>query len=243
MNKRIIITSEMRCGSRWLHYWLADLFEMRTSPEIDVSKIEQKQDLIREHFEAGRIVKFHHALPEQILEILKPVDYTVVGVVRNPRDQGVSRAFHRRYDRSGNPKMYVSDADAIKRYFASENFRRYSENMLDMMWDYYSTRNHCKDSHYVWTSYEWMKQDIISEVTAISKVIGFNPQVNTLKFLKRKHSFKNKSGREPGAEVRNDRWRRKGIIGDWVNWLSLEEVKSTEYLQNKYWEKLFRQEI
>jgi len=238
----LIITSEMRTGSRWLHYWLADLFEMRTSPEIDVSKIEQKKDLIREHLAAGRIVKFHHALPRQIFEILKPVDYTVIGVVRNPRDLGVSRAFHRRYDRGGKPKMYTSDADAIKRYFASGAFKEYSENMLDMMWDYYSTKNHSEDLRYIWTSYEWMKQDIIPEVTAISKVIGFNPKVSTLKFLKRKHSFKNKSGREPGAEVRNDRWRRKGIIGDWVNWLSLEEVRATEYLQNMYWEKLFRQE-
>jgi len=93
----LIITSEHRVGSRWMHYLLADLYGMMASPEIDADKIIEKKKEVEAYFSNRRIVKFHHAVPGDIVEALPNRNYSIIGIVRNPMDRAVSLAFHNRY--------------------------------------------------------------------------------------------------------------------------------------------------
>lgn len=246
----IIITSEHRVGSRWLHYLLKDILSMRQSPEIDVSKIKEETPTIREYFETGRIVKFHHATPHDIIKDLEPHDYKIIGVVRNPRDRGVSLAFHNRYHEN-NPDAFVestldSDKEAVNYTISSNSYKDWNNNQLRLMIDGHSTHNYFENGPtnlkvpYIWTSYEWMLSDTKKEITTILNFLNINYNEEVVEDLVIAHSFKNKSGREPGEEDREDNWRRKGMMLDWINWFNPQMLKETRQNQNEYWTRLIR---
>jgi len=50
--------------------------------------------------------------------------------------------------------------------------------------------------------------------------------------------LKIKSGREEGEEKRDDLWRRKGIVGDWKNWLDEKGVEKLKSATDTYYSKL-----
>lgn len=241
----IIITSEHRVGSRWLHYLLADLLDMSVSPEIDAKKASDKLDEIRQRFKDNRIVKFHHATPEGLVESIKPVDYKVIGVVRNPRDRGVSRAFHDFYHPNHDYKVKsvaTNDQEAIKFTILNETYMRDNIRQQDeLMLPGYSTNNLVNSElPYIWTCYEWMILNNYREVGAIIDFLGLNTSISEEQIYKfvEKHSFKSRSGRKQGTEKRSDTWRRKGIIGDWENWFTEDMVDRTEDIQEEYWARL-----
>jgi hypothetical protein len=154
----------------------------------------------------------------------------------------VSRAFHARYDRFGKPKNFNSDQEAILSTIENQAFVDNTKRMLDMMQKGASTYSGGEKRHtnsgYIWTSYEWMKQDIQKQVREISDFLGIKVTDRRIEHICEKHSFKNKSGRKPGEEKRNDRWRRKGIIGDWINWFNPRLLNQTADFQHAYWQKL-----
>jgi hypothetical protein len=97
----------------------------------------------------------------------------------------------------------------------------------------YSTRNKTKnDKPYIWTAYEWMKEDAESEIITI------------LEFLDVKYDL---------AKVRRILYRlsqgdkgqpqnyRKGVVGDWINYFDLTSLSRTNKLQERYWEALLRE--
>lgn len=240
-----IITSEHRVGSRWLHYLLADLLKMGVSPELGGNRVIELRDKAEEYMDADRIVKYHHGLPMIILSGLdNPADYAVVGVVRNPRDRSVSRAFHDYYHKKHRYKIQQlakDDFEAVRwtvlhsRPLMPDNWRQIRELMLDG----YSTRNKIyTEIPYIWTSYEWMKDDIEREINTIVTFLGVPVTDRFLRRVARMHSFKNRSGRDPGQEIRKNTWRRKGAMLDWVNWYDSEMTEFTRVVQEEYWNKL-----
>jgi len=231
----IIITSEHRVGSRWLHYLLAELYDMNTSPELDAKRLDEESAIkeIRDRFKQDRIVKFHHALAEDIFSHLQPIDYKVIGVVRNPRDRAVSFAFHNRYHRNDYPfpqKSSPNDAEAVKFTVMDDPaFKEGTARQLSLMIPGCSTRNfvHYK-GNYIWTAYEWMKEDNLFEISRINEFLEGNVSERRLLNVVNNHAFKNKSkGRSPGVEVRKDLWRRKGVVGDYENWFDDEMLEYT----------------
>jgi len=242
----IIITSEHRVGSRWLHYLLADILEMSVSPEMDgaVENVkERKQDALH-RFANNKIVKYHHGTPATIMKGLGKGDYKIIGVVRNPRDRAVSRAFHDFYHpkHSYQVKKYASsDFEAVKWVveesppFEQDSWRQIQHLMLDG----YSTRCHLFDSlPYIWTSYEWMTDDIHLEVSKILDFLGARVKPFVLKTAIQKNAFESKAKRPKGTEDRQDTWRRKGMMLDWINWFDEEMLNTTIGMQGAYWRKL-----
>lgn len=240
-----IITSEHRVGSRWLHYLLADLLRMSVSPELGGNKVVALRDKAEEYMRDGRLIKYHHGAPVTILEGLgNPDGYAVVGVVRNPRDRGVSRAFHDYYHKKHRYKIQQlakNDFEAVRwtvlhsRPFMPDNWRQIHELMLDG----YSTRNKIyTEIPYIWTSYEWMKDDIEREIKAIVDFLNAPMTGRFLWRIAQMHSFKNRSGRDPGQEVRKNTWRRRGAMLDWINWYDSEMTEFTKVVQAEYWNKL-----
>lgn len=243
MKRNIIITSEMRVGSRWLHYLLAALYDMTPSPEIDVSQIEEYARKARQDMQASYIVKYHHATPEDIFNVLTPIDYHIIGVVRNPRDRGVSWAFHMRYDESGAVRHFDSDSHAVDSIVRDQYYKTDNARQIDMMVDGYSTRLRGEldlPNPYIWTTYEWMKEDIVREVASITEFLDLDYDLDTIREVCECHSFNSMSGRETGEERRKDHWRRKGITGDWINWFTTEHYELTKEQQDLYWRKLIK---
>ena len=236
----LIITSEHRVGSRWLHYLLADLCGLHTSPEMDIKRVGETAE-IRRYFKQGKLVKFHHATHSDILEHLEPWDYSIIGVVRNPMDRMVSLTFHNRYHKNKEvfeQHKFETDEEAVK-YTAMDDpwTKQYNDNQFKLMLSGYSTRN--KVDHalpYIWTCYEWMYEDMFGEIKKIVEwleIDGVDDEF--IQIVIGRNSFKHKSrGRNPGQEVRSDLWRRKGIVGDWKNWFDAEMIAAVADIQLKY---------
>jgi len=244
---KIIIISEMRVGSRWLHYLLSELFGMKVSAELDFKDLPTCATTVRERFAERRIVKFHHVIREELYENIKPVDYKVIGIVRNPRDRMVSWTFHQRYKPPGRGLKIIKDApsdlEAVKAVFNLELPWRHNERQFPLMVRGMSTKKYDPSvkQTYVWTCYHWLVNDTYKEVKTICKFLDSKVPDTSIRRLCIKHSFKNKSGREPGKEIRRDEWRRKGIENDWKNWLDEYMIEKTEDISNRYW-KIIKEE-
>lgn len=238
----IIITSELRVGSRWLHYLLKDLYSMEVSGEIDTTKVKNSLDEIKQYFQERRIVKLHHASPKDILNSIKPRNYFIIGVVRNPRDRAVSRAFHRKYSDGKDCEPQFNDWQAVRyTVLESEEFKNYSKKQFGLMPDGYATRNKVYDKiPYIWTSYEWLLQDTMREVRAICRFLNNLCNKQEMQQAIRQNSFETKASRKPGVENRKDQWRRKGVMADWINWFTEEMVECTSEEQEQYWHILTR---
>jgi len=248
----IIINSEMRVGSRWVHYLLAEILKMDVSPEIDVSAIEKNLETIQDYFKNGRIVKIHHATPKEIFDKVKPLNYKVIGIVRNPRDRIVSYTFHQRYGPGdkGRPvfKEAGSDREAVKIALYDEDCIKDDLRQFSLMTHGLSTRNYngsyknyIGNGRYIWTSYEWLQEDIVREINSILIFLGINiPQQTVNEFVKR-NSFSSKTGRPAGVEKREDRWKRKGINGDFINWFDKKMMEDSQVIFQRYFDRLLKE--
>lgn len=238
----IIITSEMRVGSRWIHYLLADLLMMKPSPEIDDTKIEENLDKIEQYFNEGRIVKFHHATPNFVFDVLpwEGYKYKLIGIVRNPRDRIVSKAFHQRFKPPGKGykplKEAETDQEAVDIAFYKKDYQEYNARQFDLMKRGCSTQQYkgYSKSAYIWTAYEWLVDNIEQEINTILRFLGVKRNEKFIKKMIQKNSFKSKSGRKRGNENRKDEWRRKGVNGDYVNWLDDKMLKESQWMFDKY---------
>lgn len=243
----VIITSEHRVGSRWLHYLLADILGKGVSPEIDgkVEKVTERRQDALDFFNVNKIVKYHHGTPATIIKGLgKDIDYKIIGVVRNPRDRAVSKAFHDFYHPKHDyqvKKYAENDFDAVRWIvnesppFEDDSWRQIRNLMLDG----YSTRCHLFDSlPYIWTSYEWMTDDIHGEIKKLLNFLGVKVRPLLVQTAVQKHSFEAKAKRKQGVEDRQDTWRRKGMMLDWINWFDEETTHATGSMQSAYWYKL-----
>jgi len=235
----LIVVSEHRVGSRWLHWLLADLYGMEKSPEMDVKRLNEI-DEIRQRLKQEKIVKFHHATQADVLEVLEPWDYYIIGVVRNPMDRMVSLTFHNRYHKNkeifGQHK-FETDQEAVRYTVMDDPWaKQYNDNQFKLMLPGYSTRNKSVDKlPYIWTCYEWMHQQTHEEIRRITDWLGVEGITDDfLHAVVSRNSFETKARRKQGDEVRDDLWRRKGILGDWKNWFDAEMIEATRDIQEKY---------
>ncbi len=230
----ILIESEQRVGSRWLHYMLANLYARWAAPEIDghhvIHGTEYSHERIQHSFNHDLLVKLHHISVSEICDNVKG-NYKIVSIGRSPRDRAVSVAFHHMYDTApvAWPQRGMTEEEAI-RYTILE-YDRYpisTKRMLDNMIEGHSTRDTNNTSNHIWTTYEWHKEDTVKELKTIGEFIGRNSFMS-LEDAVLYHSFELVSeGRSPGEEDRKNIWARKGIVGDWHNWLDDELIEATE---------------
>lgn len=240
----IIISSEMRVGSRWLHYLLKDLYGMKVSPEIGRHRVSKNPEEIKtevhNYFMNDRIVKFHGLTPDELFELLprEEYDYKAIFVVRNPRDRGVSLAFHHKHEKGYGNWKGLTDEEVLDKAFLEEE-ELYSGNqiMFETMIPEYSTKAfNMNETPYIWTCYEWMIEDTLEEVGMIDLYLQGRKELVEISEAVELHSFKNKSGREEGQEERSNTWRRKGIVGDWINHFNGAMFDASKKDWDTYWD-------
>jgi len=235
----IILTSEMRVGSRWIHYLLRDLLNMKVSGELDAREIPACRKLVNQRFKENRIVKFHHAKVDDILQM--EGNYKIIGIVRNPRDRMVSWAFHQRFKPSGQGlkeiKNAISDKEAVKVCVSHPMARKHNKDQFALMIRDVSTRRYLGWGlqRYIWTSYEWLLNDLFGEITTIVKFLGLNIDPLRINRICNQHSFKSRSGRESGQESRANEWFRKGVNDDYIWWFDIDMLKETDFEHKEYW--------
>lgn len=245
----IIITSEMRVGSRWLHYLLSELLHMKVSPELDVSTLPKSASIVKFRFKDNTIVKFHHALPSDIFSAIPTKDCVVIAVVRNPRDRIVSWTFHQRFKPQGQGwlplKNAKTDEEAVKTAFYSHFRTDADKNQEILMQPKFSTKfveGKKAVGSYIWTSYHWLKNNLFREIKTIVRYLGLNIKDSEIKRVCLKHSFQRRAGRAPGEEVRTNEWFRKGEEGDWENWFDEKMVAESADSDKKYWDAIKSEE-
>lgn len=241
---KFIIESEMRVGSRWVHYLLADLYGLGVSPEVDGRRVmlERKQTnrLFREYFNTGRIPKIHHMHVDDLFYNIFPIDYKVLTVVRNPRDRAVSVAFHHKNDpgKAQWPQRGMTDEEAV-RYTVLEydNYNIGNTRMFSNMKPLGSVGNYTNNSNHAWVAYEWLVDNPVGTFKLIDMFLQ-GEKVMSIEDAVNRHSFEKKAGRSVGDENRKDTWRRKGVNKDWENWFDDELKKDTQYFHDVYKYKL-----
>lgn len=241
----LIIESEQRVGSRWMHYLLRDLYGMKTSPEIDGSHYRRDKwktiDRVHKLISENKIVKFHHIDSIDLEDAFYGDGYKVLSVVRNPRDRGVSLAFHHKYEKKKRPypQFNMTEKEAINyTVLGSEFYSMGNSRMLNNMItcnSILSTSTY--KNNFKWVAYEWLLEDTVYYLTEIDRWLGFSKKM-TIKKAVSLHTFKRKSGRKPGQEQRDDVWRRKGVTGDWENWFTDDMIQRTQEVHRQYYNAL-----
>ncbi len=231
----ILVESEQRVGSRWLHYLLANLYARWAAPEIDghhiIHSTEYSHERVQHSFDHDLLVKLHHITVREILDNIKG-NYKIISIGRSPRDRAVSVAFHHLYDTApvAWPQREMTEEAAV-RYTILE-YDRYpisTRRMLANMVTGCSTRDFgiTGNDRHIWTTYEWLKENPVRELKIIGEFIGRNSYMS-IEDAVALHSFELVSGgRSPGEEDRKNIWARKGIVGDWHNWLDDELISVT----------------
>lgn len=146
-----------------------------------------------------------------------------IAVIRDPRDVWVSFYFHERY-LENSAEIYGFD-----------DGKSHSENMLKYMkqkiaspakstpWFSYAEflKSWRGRSGVAWVKYENLHTDTSGEMTHLIQKLGMEADPDRIASAIEVNRFENISGREQGQEDVNSH-KRKGIVGDWENYLTLE---------------------
>jgi len=237
---KLVITSEQRVGSRWIGYLLgAYLTQQKPMPEIDLKKVPNPVEYVDRYVRENRIIKLHTNTPEEVVATLGS-EFKILGIVRDPRDRLVSLSLHKRYHPHHDgymEKKKATDAEALVQTVLNDKTdNKVNYRMLDYMIPQKSTHAlKGKESYYVWTTYEWLKENTLQELSWALKSLGVQSNDRMLRFWVQQYEFKNVTGRLPGNENKHNTFARKGIVGDWKEKFTPEMIEATQDVYDKYY--------
>ena len=215
--EKVVLLSEMRVGSTWLIRILKILLGKDYKPVANIADT-------RRHINNGFIQKLHNWEPEKLFQALQPNDYKIISIVRNPRDLITSLAYYRK-----NRHHHIHDVAEEAHRLATQT--PILARQIARMEEGASTAN-AKNENYIWTSYEWMKENTVLEIGRILNFLSYYIPENDIR-NKIDHFQRNQEKHKGNASD-----YRKGIINDWENLLLDKTVKATEEVQKKYFELL-----
>lgn len=209
MHKSIFLATTARCGTHWIKNVLLKLLKFTSDLEnVTWRTADDYVDLIRkkEEKELGGYIYSGH------IPIIKIISISMVNrivIVRDPRDICVSSIFF--YIMKGSP------------------LERFDDSLIKMLSnggpnpDF--NRSYIKDKdkvpHYL-IKFEDMVNDEFGAMVKLLNFFNYDYDPEKLKEALEKFTFKNLSGgREIGEEDIHNHYR-KGIVGDWKNYLTEE---------------------
>lgn len=213
----VLVTTQMRVGSTWLCRLLCDLLD---APKWTfVKSVKEIKPYVIKFRKTNHVIKMHQSHPKEVISI---ADKTI-SITRDVRDIIVSRAFFK--NRKKGKKDPKSNGKRIVNSFCDKQVKW----VVDCWKCYNDGYEH---PNYLLLEYKNLKFDTKNELKKICNFLGIKRTNEQLNKVIRNNSFKKLSG---GRQLGNEdgmSFHRKGIVGDWKNYLSKENLDKIKNLLN-----------
>ena len=175
--------------------------------------------------EPGEVVHGHDWYTTELSQILKDKDIKVVLMMRDPRDQLISRVFHVRRDENHkwHEQLKTSSMDeAIELCIEGREGLPGTRTMVELTQSWFNS-----EIEIIVVRYEKLVDDPQIELSKVLEYLEMNLpdglisaiiKRNQFERLSRGRKFWDKSRRRGQADPRSH--FRKGIVGDWINYLN-----------------------
>lgn len=233
MRRVVFLNTQMRVGSTWLCNMLKGLIS-------GYAFWPRGGQISQRKFRTGGrgVVKLHWADPRIICSgIKRRKNAKTISLTRNLYDTIVSSIFYMRYDK---PLMNIKRLKNIKnarvnfgKKYGNLNDKDYLNKFIQIEQDHVKKRfvkpwvmynNGFKHPKYLLVHYEDLKKNCLKQMIKISDFLGLKVRINQLNKIVERNSFRRKAGRKPGKGV-NSAFLRKGVVGDWKNWINDKSKK------------------
>lgn len=225
----------MRTGSTWLCDLLSGIIG------VGWTFWEKGRDIPQERFKdfmhdskGTHIIKMHYTPPKTICDCIEHGDKKnfVISITRDVRDTAISKILYMKSDRPMRTlarlkdlndmridfnRKHLSDKDYINEFIKTPHFKHIVRN-----WKTYN--DGYTHPNYHLTSYEVLSKRRLFVCKQLSDFLRINKTNQQLKFIIQINNFMAKTGRKQGQEVASA-FRRKGIVGDYNNYLTPQSLK------------------
>ena len=231
----IFVTTQMRTGSTWLCDLLSGIVGVGWtfwSKGRDIPQ-ERFKDFIHDS-KGTHIIKMHYTPPSRICECIEHGDKKnfVISITRDVKDIAISKILYMKSDKPMRSlarlkdlndtrikfnRKNLSDKDYINEFIRTPHFKHIVRN-YKMYNDGYSHPNY----KLIW--YKDLLKRRLFECRNLSVFFGLKKDDDLLGKVIRANNFRAKSGRKQGKGI-NSAFRRKGIVGDHINYLDQRSFK------------------
>ncbi len=220
---KALVNGSPRSGTTWMLRMIASI-----PGYFSVGNFQR--DLQRYHtVRPGAVVHGHDTYTPELQAILQEEGIRVVLMVRDPRDQLVSRMFHVKRSQNhawhdqmkdmNNDEALLLCIEGREGLPGMDVMIRLAQSWLD------------NDAAMIGLKYEELLADPIAQFGRILTYLGIHDTGNLAKVIVDRNRFKRASagrkiwaaGRKPGQEKTGSHFR-KGITGDWKNYLNAEHI-------------------
>lgn len=178
----------------------------------------------------GQVVHGHEGYTDRIAELLSQNDIKTILMIRDPRDQLISRVFHIRRDANHHwhEKFKNSSIDeGINLCIEGRQGLPSTRMMIDLTLSWL-----VEESDKVVVRYEELQEDARREFQIILEYLDIELSDNLLKSIIQRNQFERLSmgrkfwrySRNPGQADPTSHYR-KGIVGDWRNYLEETHIR------------------
>ncbi|MCP4421391.1 MAG: sulfotransferase domain-containing protein [Chloroflexi bacterium] len=221
---KVLVNGSPKSGTTWMLKMIASLpgYENVGNYRGDLQKYHMAQD--------GNVIHGHGAYTPELKNILLEEGVKVVMMVRDPRDQLVSRMFHVKHNvpHVWNKRMKGLDNDTA--LMLCIEGRENLPSMRDMVALAQSWIN--GNAEALCVRYEELLADPVTHFSTVLDYLGIGNNRRMAEMIVERNRFARLSvgkriwqrPREPGQEDTKS-YVRKGIVGDWRNYLTPTHIE------------------
>ena len=235
----------MRVGSTWLCDLISGLFKRKSWVFWERGKYIPKKRFEKQikSNKGINIFKMHYTHPKLICDLITPGDQNnfVISITRDLKDIAVSKILYIKYDkpmRSLNRlksindmridfgRKDLSDRRYINLFIGSPHFKHIVEN-----WKMYN--DGFSHPNYLLLTYEELHARRLYVMKKVTNFLNIYRNNKGLRQIIIENNFNSKSGRKNGDGV-NSSFRRKGIVGDFKNFINKRNIEYIDKLVYDY---------
>lgn len=240
----IFITTQMRTGSTWLCDLISGLFNTKwqfweRGKDIPTEKFRDFIKQNQHNKNMANVIKCHYTHPKTICDAIpKGCDKNyVISITRDVRDIAVSKILYMRYDTPMRSIDRLKPLNDMRKKFDNENVgdRRYinlfinSPDFKHVIRNWKMYNDGFSHPNYMLIDYETLHARRLFVMNNICNFLGIHRNHKALRQIIVSNNFSSKSGRPNGKEVNNS-FRRKGIVGDWKNYINKANLQRIQKL-------------
>lgn len=220
--RKILVNGSPKTGTTWMLYLLSSLPGYRNVGNFNESIHRYSQTL------PGDVIHGHEFYSPELKEALESAGIRVILMVRDPRDQAISRLFHVRRDASLKwhaPLNEASDDEAIMMCIEGRPGLRGVAEANELTDSWLCGEEDCA----LWVKYEDLMSSPEASLLAVLHYLDIYAKEKFVRTIISRNRFERLTmgrrlwlrGRSPGQEDRSSHFR-KGIVGDWRNYFKEE---------------------